>query len=108
MPLQHVGLYVYRRDFLLSFIELERTPAEQSEELEQLRVLENGHRIRVAEIENWKSVPVDVPEDVPIVEAALAKSSKLNEVENECEDHGGHGPRVGKTIFELGAMGGGG
>jgi len=75
VPLQHVGLYVYRRDFLLDFVKLERSPAERSEELEQLRALENGHRIRVAEIEGWTSVPVDVPEDVPIVEAALARIS---------------------------------
>ncbi len=72
-PLQHVGLYAYRRDFLLEFVKLERSPAERTEELEQLRALENGHRIRAAEIEGWTSVPVDVPEDVPIVEAALAR-----------------------------------
>ena len=46
-----------------------------AEELEQLRALENGHRIRAAEVEGWTSVPVDVPEDVPIVEAALARAS---------------------------------
>jgi 3-deoxy-manno-octulosonate cytidylyltransferase (CMP-KDO synthetase) len=74
-PLQHVGLYAYRRDFLLEFVKLERSPAEQMEELEQLRALENGYRIRAAEIEDWTSVPVDVPEDVPIVEAALARLS---------------------------------
>ena len=74
-PLQHVGLYTYRRDFLLEFVKLERSPAEQTEELEQLRALENGYRIRAAEIEGWTSVPVDVPEDVPIVEAALARVS---------------------------------
>ena len=79
VPLQHVGLYVYRRDFLLEFVELDRSPAERSEELEQLRVLENGHRIRVAEIEGWTSTPVDVPEDVPIVEAALAQYSPPSE-----------------------------
>lgn len=73
-PLQHVGLYTYRRDFLLEFVKLERSPAERAEELEQLRALENGHRIRAAEIEGWTSVPVDVPEDVPIVEAALARA----------------------------------
>ena len=72
-PLQHVGLYVYRRDFLLEIVRLPRSPAEQAEELEQLRALENGYRIRAAEIEGWSSVPVDVPEDVPIVEAALAR-----------------------------------
>ncbi len=71
-PLQHVGLYVYRREFLLEIVTLPRSPAEMTEELEQLRALENGYRIRAAEIEGWSSVPVDVPEDVPIVEAALS------------------------------------
>jgi len=74
-PLQHVGLYVYRRDFLLEIVKLPRTPLEISEELEQLRALENGYRIRAAEIEGWTSVPVDVPEDVPIVEATLARTT---------------------------------
>ena len=69
---QHVGLYAYRRSFLLDFVELPRTPAERAEELEQLRVLEHGHRIRVAIIEGWRSVPVDVPEDVAVVEELLA------------------------------------
>jgi 3-deoxy-manno-octulosonate cytidylyltransferase (CMP-KDO synthetase) len=78
-PLQHVGLYVYRREFLLEFIELERSPAERAEELEQLRVLENGYRIRVAEIEGWTSIPVDVPEDVPLVESALARNAPTDE-----------------------------
>jgi 3-deoxy-manno-octulosonate cytidylyltransferase (CMP-KDO synthetase) len=72
-PLQHVGLYVYRRDFLLEFVTWPRTPAEQAEELEQLRALENGHRIRVAEVEGWTSVPVDVPADLARVEAALRR-----------------------------------
>ena len=75
-PLQHVGLYVYRSDFLLEIVALERSPAEKAEELEQLRALENGYRIRAAEIEGWTSVPVDVPEDVPVVEAALERLAK--------------------------------
>ena len=68
---QHVGLYAYRRPFLLEFVDLPRTPAEQAEELEQLRALEHGHRIRVAVIEGWRSVPVDVPADIASVEARL-------------------------------------
>jgi len=76
-PLQHVGLYGYRRDFLLEFVKLPRSPLEQAEELEQLRALENGYRIRVAEIEGWTSVPVDVPEDVAIVEAAMKRAGDL-------------------------------
>ena len=70
---QHVGLYAYRRRFLLDFVKLPRTPAEQAEELEQLRALEHGHRIRAAIIEGWTSVPVDVPADVATVEALLAR-----------------------------------
>ncbi len=70
-PWQHVGLYVYRREFLLEFVRLAPTPLERTEALEQLRALENGHAIRVAIVEGWSSVPVDVPEDVARVEAAL-------------------------------------
>jgi len=69
--LQHVGLYAYRREFLLRFVQLARGEAELCEGLEQLRALEHGFPIRVARVEGWQSVPVDVPEDVPRVEAML-------------------------------------
>jgi 3-deoxy-manno-octulosonate cytidylyltransferase (CMP-KDO synthetase) len=69
---QHVGLYAYRREFLLQFPRLSPTPGEQRERLEQLRALERGYAIRCAVIEGWHSMPVDVPEDVARVEAALA------------------------------------
>lgn len=69
--LQHVGLYAYRRNFLLDFVKLARTPAEQTEGLEQLRALEHGYRIRVAKVEGWESAAVDVPEDIAIVEYKL-------------------------------------
>jgi len=69
---QHVGLYVYRRPFLLDFVALPQTPAERAEGLEQLRALEHGFVIQAAVIEGWRSVAVDVPEDVARVEAALA------------------------------------
>ena len=69
---QHVGLYAYRRDFLLRFPMLAPTPAELAEGLEQLRALEHGFAIRCAVIEGWTSAPVDVPEDVARVEARIA------------------------------------
>lgn len=47
-PLRHVGLYAYRRGFLDAYIRLPSTPLECSEQLEQLRALEHGHRIAVA------------------------------------------------------------
>ena len=69
---QHVGIYAYRRAFLLEYVKLPQTPAELAERLEQLRALEHGVKIRCALIEGWRSVPVDVPADVARVEAALA------------------------------------
>jgi 3-deoxy-manno-octulosonate cytidylyltransferase (CMP-KDO synthetase) len=47
-PLKHVGLYVYRREFLPNYVALPPTPMEQAEKLEQLRVLEHGYKIAVA------------------------------------------------------------
>jgi 3-deoxy-manno-octulosonate cytidylyltransferase (CMP-KDO synthetase) len=60
---KHIGLYVYRRDFLLHYSDLPTGPLEQAEKLEQLRALENGYRIRVAETE-YDSLGVDTPEDL--------------------------------------------
>jgi 3-deoxy-manno-octulosonate cytidylyltransferase (CMP-KDO synthetase) len=71
---QHIGLYAYRRSFLLDFVRLEQGTAERSEGLEQLRALEHGHAIRCGVIAGWQSVPVDVPEDIPRVEAALIEA----------------------------------
>ena len=55
-PMKHVGLYVYRREFLRTFIALAPTPLERTESLEQLRVLEHGHAILCAEGEVEKKV----------------------------------------------------
>jgi 3-deoxy-manno-octulosonate cytidylyltransferase (CMP-KDO synthetase) len=60
---KHIGLYVYRRDLLLSYSDLPVGPLEQAERLEQLRALENGHSIRVVETE-YDSLGVDTPEDL--------------------------------------------
>jgi 3-deoxy-manno-octulosonate cytidylyltransferase (CMP-KDO synthetase) len=59
---KHIGLYVYRRDFLLGYSDLPVGPLEQAERLEQLRALENGFKIRVVETE-YESLGVDTPED---------------------------------------------
>lgn len=60
---KHIGLYVYRRDFLLGYSAMPVGPLEQAERLEQLRALENGYRIRVMETD-YDSIGVDTPEDL--------------------------------------------
>jgi 3-deoxy-manno-octulosonate cytidylyltransferase (CMP-KDO synthetase) len=59
----HVGLYVYRRDCLLTLAGLAPTALEQSEALEQLRALEHGIRIKAVETKH-ESIGVDTPEDL--------------------------------------------
>lgn len=61
--LRHIGLYVYRGDFLQAFTALAPTPLERTERLEQLRALENGHRIRVA-VTDLPVIGVDTPADL--------------------------------------------
>jgi 3-deoxy-manno-octulosonate cytidylyltransferase (CMP-KDO synthetase) len=60
---KHIGLYVYRRDFLLAYSTLPVGPLETAERLEQLRALENGFGIRVVETE-YESLGVDTPQDL--------------------------------------------
>ena len=67
---QHIGLYVYRRDFLLEFARMPQTPLEKLEKLEQLRVLENGYKIAVVDTD-YRAIGVDVPEDLERVRAIL-------------------------------------
>ena len=63
VALRHVGIYAFRRTSLLRFLELERTPLEMAEGLEQLRALENGMNIQVHQIAQ-APVGVDTPADL--------------------------------------------
>ena len=67
---KHIGIYAYRRDFLLTYAALAPTPLEKAESLEQLRALEHGYRIKVLET-GFKPVGVDTPEDLEKVRAIL-------------------------------------
>ncbi|MFP4057216.1 MAG: 3-deoxy-manno-octulosonate cytidylyltransferase [Candidatus Brocadiia bacterium] len=60
--LGHIGLYGFRRDFLFRFASLDRSPLEQREELEQLRILEHGYRLVVG-ISSYQGFGIDTPED---------------------------------------------
>lgn len=72
---RHVGVYVYRRDFLLKFARLRPTLLERTERLEQLRALAHGYPIRVADVDE-PSVEVNTPED-------------LSKAQSYLEEHGG-------------------
>lgn len=72
---QHIGLYVYRRDFLLKYAGMQRTALEKAESLEQLRALENGYQIKVLETES-KLIGVDRRKDIKLVEKELQKRSQ--------------------------------
>jgi 3-deoxy-manno-octulosonate cytidylyltransferase (CMP-KDO synthetase) len=67
---KHLGIYGYQRHFLLQFPHLEPTPLEQAEQLEQLRALEHGHRIKLLETVH-DTVGVDTPDDLKRVETML-------------------------------------
>ena len=62
----HIGIYAYRRQFLIDYAKMEPTPLEQTESLEQLRALENGFKIRVIK-SSCRFVGVDTEEDLQLV-----------------------------------------
>lgn len=72
MYYKHIGLYVFRREFLIRYPVLEQTPLEKVEKLEQLRILEHGFTIRAA-VTNYDSIPVDTAEDLEVVRNIYAK-----------------------------------
>lgn len=72
---EHVGLYVYRNDFLQKISRLPQTILEKTEMLEQLRVLEKGYKIKVVETKSdriW-GISVDTPDDLAKVEKIIKK-----------------------------------
>jgi len=68
-PLRHVGIYAYRVGFLKRFPTLQQAPTEQTEALEQLRVMWHGHRIAVVVSDHAPMLGVDTPEDLERVRA---------------------------------------
>jgi 3-deoxy-manno-octulosonate cytidylyltransferase (CMP-KDO synthetase) len=70
---KHIGIYGYRKPFLMKYSGWSPTPLEKSEQLEQLRVLEKGRRIKTAET-RFEPVCVDTPEDAEAVRALLRGS----------------------------------
>lgn len=71
---KHIGVYGYTKRFLKTFVELPQSSLEKSEQLEQLRAIENGCKIRVIETQ-YQSIGVDLPEHIAIVEAEMEKEA---------------------------------
>ena len=70
---KHIGVYVFRREFLLHFSKMKPTPLEKLEKLEQLRALENGYSIKVTPVD-YEPICVDTPEDLQKVLSYLSPS----------------------------------
>ncbi|MFQ5798719.1 MAG: 3-deoxy-manno-octulosonate cytidylyltransferase [Bacteroidota bacterium] len=71
---KHIGLYVYRRNFLIRFSEMEPTALEEVEQLEQLRILENGYRIKCT-ITERDNISVDTLKDVERIRELMKTQS---------------------------------
>lgn len=76
----HMGIYAFRRDFLMTYSTLPETPLQNGENLEQLKVMEHGHRIKVA-IVNERAFGVDTPEDAKEVEQWLKTQNSYSSQE---------------------------
>lgn len=73
---EHIGVYAFRREFLLKYVNLESTPLSTTESLEQLRVLEHGYTIRVVETKfPYNALSVDTQEDLETVIAIMEGQS---------------------------------
>ncbi|HEV8051082.1 MAG TPA: 3-deoxy-manno-octulosonate cytidylyltransferase [Parachlamydiaceae bacterium] len=74
---KHLGIYAYRPDFLLKYAKLPMTPLQMAEDLEQLKVLENGYKIKAAIVKS-ANAGVNTPEDIKKVEQELCKQNTFS------------------------------
>ena len=74
---EHIGIYVYSRDFLMRYVQMPQTPLEKTESLEQLRILENGIRLKVVVTQfEYNGLSVDTAEDLERVRQILEEQAK--------------------------------
>lgn len=76
---KHIGVYIYRKDFLIKFSKMRPTPLEKLEKLEQLRALENGYKVKIVKVD-YQPVSVDTPEDLKKVIEILSKKSTIESI----------------------------
>lgn len=73
---RHVGIYAYKKDFLLKYIKMPQTELELGEGIEPLRAMENGYKVRVKET-HYTSIGVDYPEHIKLVEDIINKRKEV-------------------------------
>jgi 3-deoxy-manno-octulosonate cytidylyltransferase (CMP-KDO synthetase) len=74
---EHIGIYVYRKDFLMQYVQMPQTLLEKTESLEQLRILENGIKLKVVVTRyEYIGLSVDTPEDLERVRAIITEREK--------------------------------
>ena len=71
----HIGIYIYTRETLKKLMDLQQTPLEQTEKLEQLRALENDISINVTTLDDYQGLAVDTPEDLEKARQLLSRQS---------------------------------
>lgn len=74
---KHIGLYVYRKNFLLKFSKMKESYLEGMERLEQLRILENGEKIKVAIVKK-DSISIDTPEDINLFNQSIQTNVRVS------------------------------
>lgn len=72
---KHIGLYLYKRPFLLKFAKMKQTTLEKKERLEQLRALENGYKIKVYETK-YDTIGIDTPEDLEMAKKMICRGKR--------------------------------
>jgi len=72
---EHLGIYAYRKEFLLEFARMAPTALEYAEGLEQLRALEHGYRIRAVATRHHVGISIDTPQDLARAEQYLAETA---------------------------------
>ena len=73
---EHIGVYAYRKSFLLKYCELKDTPLSMSESLEQLKILENGYKMMVIETKyQYDALSIDTEGDLELVRSIVIKNN---------------------------------
>lgn len=72
---KQLGIYAFTKNFLAQYIQMAPTPLEIAESVDMLRIIENGHKLKMVALAGFPSIGVDIPSDIATAEALLKKDS---------------------------------